>query len=197
MAPSNLDMAPPPGDLQHEDHEHLIIMIQEHAAVHGYAVVKLRSKKSKTGKLYKIHLCCDRGRPIREPQGHKREHTSSRRNDCPFTAVIQRSTAGGELTDWRLDVKNPAHNHKGLPLIAHPSQRKLAMTNEKRQTIAIEFKKNQTAANIATGLRLEEDEEEPTFVMRDIYNEKSKVRRENLGGFTLTQALLKWLQKAN
>ena len=73
----------PPENLQtFESLEDLILRVNEHAAPQGYAVVILRTKKSKLKVTRKAWLICDRGRKHHDPTGEKRIHTTSRHIKC-------------------------------------------------------------------------------------------------------------------
>ena len=174
--------------------DELIKNIQLHAGTQGYAVCRLRTKKSPyTGLLETCYLCCDRGRKERMPTGQKRKHNGSRRNDCPFS-VVAKSTNGS----WFIrEIRNPNHNHSPTVAASHPSLRKLHIT----PTITSEIERG-TQVNLRPGaiidsLRLSQGEnfndDEPTYKTKDIYNIKAELRRKNLGVLTSIQALMQKL----
>lgn len=72
----------------------LIHNIQAYASTPGYAVCRLRTKKSPcTGLLETCYLCCDRGWKERTPIGQKQKHDGSCTNDCPFL-IVAKTTEG-------------------------------------------------------------------------------------------------------
>lgn len=56
--------------------------------------------------------------------------------------------------------------------MAHPSLRKLALTPEIKQSIVTQTKSHSTPAQNISGLHREDNEEDPLFKARDIYNAK-------------------------
>ena len=111
----------PPTDLlgvHFDSLDELIIKIQLHAATQGYAVCRLRTKKSvSTGLLETCYLYCDQGRKERAPSGQKRKHDGYQRNDCPFCIVVM-TTHGS----WSIrKIRNPNHNHSPTIAASHLS----------------------------------------------------------------------------
>lgn len=95
--------------------------------------------------------------------------------------------------DWILYVTNPEHNHEATAPYAHPSLRKLAMTEDVINTIRTETQKQSTPQQIATGLRVNEPEVEPLITTKDISNQKEYLARQKLGRLSPIQALLRAL----
>lgn len=193
-----MPLAPPPtGGEGHVSEDLLIEALNKHAGPEGYAVSTARSKKSKKGQgiKNKVYIRCDRGgKPDPNGKGSgKRLHCSSRRNDCPFSAVAKLNTADD---CWYLtDVRNPDHNHVATLAGAHPALRKLAMTVDVRKEIAQQVRVGVSSNQILTTLRLDTDQENPLFKRSDIYNVKSHIRSLALGTYTPVQALLEHLQR--
>lgn len=66
------------------------------------------------------------------------------------------------------------------------------MTSEIKEQIAHQTK-TETPQQILTTLRMNENEEDPVFKAKDIYNQRQSIRHESMGNLTPTQALLKEL----
>ena len=86
------------------------------------------------------------------------------------------------------------HNHEPTQAFAHPALRKLAYTDEIKSDITHQMKVQIAPGKILSSLRLN-DEENPLFKARDLYNFKGKMKRETLGSLTPLQALMKQLDE--
>jgi hypothetical protein len=203
--PPRGSLAPPEDGQSFESLEEMIKRINEHAAPQGYAVVIGRTKKSKLGVRRKAWLVCDRGRKSTGPRGQERRHISSRRIECPFSVVVMRD---GDSGAWFMEVVKPGHNHSATLVGAHPSLRKLAMTEEVKSEIERSLSVQIRPAQVLFSLRLAdsvtgvdfENPENPRiinsmFKARDIYNVKAQMRREALGPLTPVQALIRELDQ--
>lgn len=172
----------------------LIHDIQAHASTQGYAVCRLRTKKSPcTGLLETCYLCCDRGRKERTPTWQKRKQDGSRTNDCPFS-IVAKTTEGS----WFIrEIRNPNHNHSSTIAASHPSLRKLHLTPAITSEIERATQVNLKPAAIVDSLRLAQgsnfDDNQPTYKTKDIYNVKADLRRKNLGILSPIQALMQKL----
>ena len=185
---------PSPSDWSDSSLDTLILRIQEHAGSQGYAVVKGITKRFKDGPFRKIWLRCDRGgKPEKNSKSTGKRVTSSRLIDCPFQVIAQRTRINGVSTDWALTVDNPEHNHGFIPRGAHPSLRKIALTQEVQDTIVNDTRTGSRPSQILSSLRLDTDEEDPIYKPSDIYNVKSQTRIKTLGSMTPTQALMRQL----
>lgn len=186
-----MNLEPPPTDVAFFDLDSLIKAVNEFASSQGYAVVKRRTKVSKKGVLRKAHLICDRGRKY-EVRGYgKRQGNTSIRTECEFEAI-----ALLKLDDmWYLTVKKPTHNHEATQAVSHSSLRKSLMTPEIQKTIETQSILNVPPQKIIAGLRVNGDDEDPKFLIQDIYNAKAAARRKNLGSLTSIQALLRNLER--
>ena len=167
--------------------ETLILVVNEHARNEGYAVVKERTKKRKSGQVYKIYLKCDRGGTYvdKSKPGQRTRDIGTRLTGCPFsiTANLQ------ENDQWLLEIRNSEHNHPSIDACGHPIHRHL--TETAKTSVA-----NVTAAGIEprqilSSLRLETSES--LVSARDVYNSRAKIRRDALGSRTAIQALLEAL----
>ena len=162
----------------------------DHAGPQGYAVVKARTKESKKGVLRKCVFRCDRGGKAKDSGGTgKRFHSSSRLIDCPYSVV-----ALLQEDHWHLNVRNPHHNHPPTMRGSHPVLRKMAMTDEAKQIIIDQSRNQATPATILSTLRMNDDQEDPVFKNRDLYNFRASIKKKALGPFTPVQALMRMLR---
>jgi hypothetical protein len=124
-----MNLAPPPVGELYVTHHKLIAAVNEHAGLHGYAVVMKRSKKSRKDVICKVTLRCDREGKPNNVVGQKRLHSGSRLIECPLDAQGKWLELEG---GWMLIVKNSAHNHDPTLRGSHSAIRKLTMTDEIR-----------------------------------------------------------------
>ena len=189
-------LSPPPDGWTDVSLDGLILRVQQHAGSEGYAVVKARTAVfKKDGLVRKAWIRCDRGgKPEKNSKTTHKRITSSRLDDCPFKAIIQRTRVAGVQTDWLLTVVNPDHNHGYTIPGAHPSLRKIALTDEIKEIVVNQTRAGSRPSQVLSTLRLgTKDEEDPIFKARDIYNIKSKARADSLGSLTPVQALMQQL----
>jgi len=131
-----MSLAPPPvsGEV-YDDVKLLIEGLNKHAGPEGYAVVTARSKKSKKGVDRIVYIRCDRGgkASLNSAGFGRRLHSGTRLMECPFSAVGKRNKEDG----WYLEViRNGGHNHTPTLASAHSALRRLAMTEEVRESIS-------------------------------------------------------------
>lgn len=69
------------------------------------------------------------------------------------------------------------------------------MTSAAHQEIAHQHRIDSSSNLILTELRLDADEATPIFKRSDIYNAKSRIKRQILGPWTPVQALMQELQR--
>ena len=184
-----MDLTPPPSDLTASSYDDLISLIQAHALKEGYAVVKRRSNKDRTGETDKVWVRCTRGGKIRETSGQKRKHRTSRANECPFSCILKLDK---RQKIWRMRIKETEHNHPSAKRVAHAVHRVAATTSEVEAMIITQSADRATPGDILHKLN-KGHEEDPIWKTRDIYNVKWNVRHRMLGPLTPTQALLRWL----
>ena len=104
---------------------------------------------------------------------------------CEFNATITRTELG-----WALEIQDPSHNHPAfLAPAALPQNRK--RSDDTTKTIRDITSSSIGAAKILTNL-LKKD---ITIDLQDIYNERRVYRKEQLGGLTSIQALLRALEQ--
>jgi hypothetical protein len=185
-APMNLE--PPPETEYYDTYQQLLAAVNNWALKQGYAITSKRTLKSKRGKgeLYKIYLQCDRGGRQKDRSNGIRS-CASRRIDCPFDAVAKK-----DADLWSLKIRDPEHNHPPfLSALAHPVHRK--MDKETRNKVRNLSRQPIKPREITTYIRLNAPDQRLT--RRDVYNERVRLRREQLGKYTPTQALLHEFQR--
>ena len=188
-----MNLEPPPTDKAYHDLDSLIKAVNDFSSSQGYAVVKRRTKVSKKGVLRKAVLVCDRGRKY-EASGHgKRRGNTSLRIECEFEAIALLEPDNM----WHLTIKKAGHNHAGTHVVSHPSLRKSYLTSEVREAVQIQSNLNVPPQKIIAGLRAEDDDENPRFLAKDIYNAKAAMKRKELGFRTPVQALLRNLEQGD
>lgn len=121
------------------------------AASQGYAIVTLRSKKSKLGVVRKAWLCCDKGRKF-IAKGLGKRSTSTRQTNCPYEIIAQRDLA---TERWAFVVEYSTHNHPPTVAGSHPTHRATVMTDEVINTIAVQLRINSTAQQTLSAIRLD------------------------------------------
>ena len=169
-----MDLEPPPNDWEDTSLDALFLSVQQHAAAHGYAVVKGRTARFKDGVVRKAWLRCDRGgRPKKNNKSVGKHLTSSQLIDCLFQAIAQRTRVGSIQSDWALTIVNPDHNHDSTIAGSHPSLCKLTMTDKVQNTIINQTRAGARPSAIISSLRLDHDKENPMLKQRDVYNIKA------------------------
>jgi len=190
-----MSLAPPPvSGKVYDDVKLLIEGLNKHAGPEGYAVVIARSKKSKKGVDRIVYIRCDRGgkASLNSAGFGRRIHSGTRLMECPFSAVGKRNKEDG----WYLEViRNGGHNNTPTLSSAHPALRRLAMTEEVRESISSLTKAGARPRQVLTHLRLGADQENPFFTRHDVYNVKNQQRRQALGVLSPVQALLQNLER--
>ena len=146
-----MQLQPPPDGLRPGTWDELYLLIKQHLGPQGYAVTTYRSKTNKLGIKRKLGVICDRGRRIRQTSGQKRLHGTSRTNECSFLCIAKRNPATFE---WLLSVKNSTYNHSATLPVAHPSLRKLNITEEVNHTIKTRTALGDTPGQIISGLQI-------------------------------------------
>lgn len=87
-----MNLSPPTHllSIEYNTLDDLINAVQLHASSEGYAVTRLRTKKSYSTGLTEIcYLCCNRGRKEHIPTRQKRKYSNTCTNNCPFSIVAK------------------------------------------------------------------------------------------------------------
>ena len=136
----------------------------------------------------KVWMICDKGG---KPQllADTSRNTGMRKTDCPFQLTITRNHV---MTKWTVTISNSEHNHgPSGNASAHPAHRKRAL--KELNLIKSMLKSRIGLKHIL--LALQEQDPETAVLIKDIYNERLKLRKEELGELTPTEALCKILFK--
>jgi len=83
-------------------------------------------------------------------------------------------------------VEKLSYNYRATGTIAYPSLRKIAITLARKEEIETRTASRSIVGEIVDSLYIDSDEENPNFVVRDIYNTKASIRRIALGLLTPT-----------
>ncbi len=181
--------------------KNLMLRVNEHVASKDYAVILLRTKKFKLEVKRKVWIICDRDERLRESRKEEKRHIINRCIECLFSLTAKRMNDNDD-SSWVLKVINVQHNHSLNFVDFHSVQRKIAMTSEIKNDIARQLKIQATSFQIISSLRISNSIDD-SFVdsknseiinslikSRDIYNLKTKFRRDSLKSFTFVQTLI-------
>ena len=73
-------------------------------------------------------------------------------------------------------VKDSHHNHAPTLAGSHPVHRKIAMTDDVQNTVAVHTRNNLSTKQILSAIRIDTNKEAPLFKSRDIYNQRAALR---------------------
>lgn len=175
-------------DTEYNTAEEAITAINDFALDYGYAVVKRRSKKTKSkygeGVLKKVQLACDRGGVYtsRVATADRKRKTASMVIGCPFDIAVR---LRGDK--WVLTVANDLHNHEPSLPTTHQAQRKLELQRKDEQ-IQGWFRLSHPTRQILTALANEDPK--TCLIAKDINNARRASSQRFLAGRTPIQALL-------
>ena len=165
--------------IKHATLDALIVAIQKHAGPQGYAVIKLQSKRTKTGVVKTVHIGCNQGE---KPKAiGQKQIQGSIRKECLFFATGKHTDMGWILsTIW-----DGSHNHEPTIEESHASLQGFHMTEKKIKSIAQQTKAHYLSKDIITDLRFDENSDNLIFKAWDIYNAKARIHQEALSSFSL------------
>ena len=212
-------MAPldPPPEAIYDSPETAEAHVQQWAEAHGFATVRKNHSKDKFNEIRKIWMICDKGGKIRSikplngsepqqqkdydaqddgdddtqrnPKPKKGRKAGSRKTGCEFKLTITRTSDN----EWAVEVLNDTHNHEpSLHPSAHPSHRKLTQDEEN----LLKSMADRAAKPRDIILAMKHLNPHTNVTASDIRNQKAKLRKEELGGRTGTEALLELLMKS-
>ena len=190
--PIAMELAPPPEET-FETFEACFEHIQQHARNQGYAITTKRSKyiyadDQKQLQTAYLHCCKSGTYRNRGSESKNERETTSRLIDCPFRASIRRRNSG---TVYIFQIEVPNHNYDPLPPIALPQHR--GLDNAGAALVAQMTQSGTMPRHITTALRLADPD--ALVLVQDIYNERRRIRQENLAGQSPIEAMLRELQK--
>lgn len=180
----------PPPEASYPDLDTAIKTAQDWARNHGYALVKFKHKKTNHNdkdlqEIRKLWMTCDKSGKPKLLEGVKRK-TSSRKTDCPFKIVITRRPLPSR--DWDIAIDDGQHNHPPSgSASAHPVHRK--RTEEELDIIKSLSQSHIGAKHIL--LTLKGRDSDTAVTIQDIYNERGKLKAEEVGELTVCEALWK------
>ncbi len=169
--------------------------VNKTASRNGYNVVmKGGNKKDKNGNLRKVKLGCTKGGEYKENVGEVGEvgqggpQRRQQRTGCPFKAY-----ASQKNYEWYLRVKCPEHNHPPITPEALAANRKFSQAD----IVAIRDDARAHIPPIKILACLYNLNPRKFFTIRDLHNQKRKLRRQNLAYLTPIQHLLQKLQTSD
>ena len=182
-------LEPPPGTV-HDSADAAYEAVRMWAQEHGYGIKKRRTKEDKKGTVRRRDIECDRSgvHNVVNP----RRQTGTRRTDCPFKVKLMRQVNKDNEVSWRVETVHPSHNHEAS------FDPKVHLCHRKRSRHQLDQIKALTTVGqpgrvILTTL-LQEDPN-TMLVPRDIYNEQSRLRRQQFGCLAPIEALVETLEK--
>jgi hypothetical protein len=183
----------PPPETVHDSADAAYEAIRMWAQERGYGIKKRRTKEDKKGSVRRRDIECDRS-GVHNVVNPCRPQTVTRRTDCPFKVKLLRQVDGDNGASWRIVVVNPSHNHDAsLDPRVHLCHRK--RSRQQLDQIKALTTVGQPGRVILTTLL----QENPgtMLVPRDIYNEQSRLRREQPSCLTSIESLIETLEKDN
>lgn len=185
----SMQLLPPPTDKLYPTIDALIEDVNKTASRQGYTVVKNGGNRNdKDGLLRKVRLVCSKGgvhNESRKKAANGQRNRTSQRTDCPWKAYACRS----DYT-WHLRVQEDEHNHPASPPEAFAVNRQF--TPADLAIIKDDYKAHIPPAT--TLARLRNLNPGKNFLMRDLHNQRAKIRRQESARATPIQNLLQELQ---
>lgn len=185
----SMQLLPPPTDKLYPTINALIEDVNKTASRQGYTVVKNGGNRNdKDGLLRKVRLVCSKGgvhNESRKKVANGQRNRRSQRTDCQWKAYACRS----DYT-WHLRVQEDEHNHPASPPEAFAVNRQF--TQADMAIIKDDYKAHTPPAR--TLERLRNLNPGKNFLMRDLHNQRAKIRRQELAKATPIQHLLQDLQ---
>lgn len=187
-----MQLLPPPTDKLYPTINALIEDVNKTASRQGYTVVKNGGNRNdKDGILRKVRLICSKGGVYNENRkrvANGQRNRRSQRTDCPWKAYACRSDH-----TWHLRVQEDEHNHPPSPPEAFAVNRQF--TQADMAIIKDDYKAHIPPAT--TLARLRNLNSGKNFLMRDLHNQRAKIRRQELVKVTPIQHLLQELQTSD
>ncbi len=90
-------------------------------------------------------------------------------------------------------MKNENHNHFFTLKESHFAHRQLAMNSDIKKQINIQTLTKTIFQQIIINLRINANEKNSMIKIKDVYNQRQRLRRDDLSNLTATQALLQTL----
>ncbi len=161
----------------------------------GYNIVmEGGNRKDKNGDLRKLKLGCTKGGEYKENAGkvgevgQERRQRRRQRMGCPFKAYASRKNY-----EWYLRVECPEYNHPPIAPEAFAANKKFSQAD----IVAIQGDARAHIPLIKTLARLHNLNPGKFFTIRDLQNQRRKLRPQDLAYLTLIQHLLQELQTSD
>ena len=179
---------PPLEGLVFNTFDDLFTAIQRHTRQEGWAVVKTNATSRRAdGNYYRYYLGCDRGRKKVQSTATGRRQASSRKEDCPWSAVATALKSDGDR--WTFKMINSSHNHTpSIDPSVHPMHR--CLTDEEHAALERHTQAGSRLNVTTSDLRSKNQ----ALKKRDILNARARLQREAAGPYTQTQRFIQVLQ---
>ena len=171
--------------LSFETSDELIKKTRVFFSERGYGLSIRGSRKDKY-----VFLGCDRGGCYQDQRNvsieQRKRTTTSRLTDCPFKIKGKRQDNGL----WMIEIRNYLHNHEAsVDVTGHPICRRLSQ--EEIRSVEHMSKSGILLRHIISYLR--QTNSKLSAISKTIYNAIAKIRKDNLAGHSVIQALLEEL----
>lgn len=197
QSPSSMPLSPtiqpfallPPSDLNtYSTLDILMEEINKIAVQQGYLIVKNGgNKKDKDGNLRKIKLTCNKGRKLKAQKGSPTRNRRSMGTSCPWKAYAYQ-----DKSDWKIRIADSSHNHPAASPEAFFQNRRF--TSDELKIIEADLKSNIPPTK--TLARIHALDPDVKHSMKDLHNQRAKIRKTKLGSLTPLQNLLKDLESS-
>jgi hypothetical protein len=185
--PNQIPNPPIPGDPA-PSAEVLFNQVNTFAKNNGLGIVKLNAYSYK-GRVKRYTFQCDRYGEPKPSRGANLRARKSRKCGCKWKLIAEALTEGAWLLRLHDNPEHHQHNHgPSAASSAHPSHRRL--TKDAKATIESTSRRVGIRARDVRAV-VQDQHPELNFTKRDIYNARSLINREKLGGLSPTAALIK------
>ncbi|KAG6979110.1 PKS-NRPS hybrid synthetase [Fusarium oxysporum f. sp. conglutinans] len=162
--------------------------VNSFAKAHGFGIVKYNGYTYK-GRKIRYSFQCDRYGEPQPSKGAQIRPRKSRKCGCKWKLIAEALEEGKWLLRLHNNPEHHQHNHgPSIGPSAHPSHRRL--TEATKATIISTSRRVGVRARDVRAV-IQEQYPDSTFTRKDIYNARSLINREKLGGLTPTAALIK------
>jgi hypothetical protein len=181
-------------DAQFDTWESVGIALQAHAKAYGYALIKRDTRRDATSKAINlvIWVCNKAGKyddkcKNKSLAGKTRQTTGSQKCECPHRVQAKMDKISGQ---WTVQTKNQTHNHGPFATASGYTQhRTRALGQSDYEYIRSTAATGARPSEILSGLR--QKNKDVVLTPKDISNILQKYRREQLGGLTAIEWLVK------
>ncbi|KAI8406405.1 hypothetical protein FOFC_13875 [Fusarium oxysporum] len=185
--PNQIPNPPIPGDPA-PSAEVLFNQVNTFAKNNGFGIVKLNAYSYK-GRVKRYTFQCDRYGEPKPSRGANLRARKSRKCGCKWKLIAEALNEGAWLLRLHDNPEHHQHNHgPSAASSAHPSHRRL--TKDAKATIESTSRRVGIRARDVRAV-VQDQHPELNFTKRDIYNARSLINREKLGGLGPTAALIK------